>query len=895
MKLISCHIENFGKLHDYSVDFADGTNIICEENGWGKSTFAAFIRAMFYGLEGERKRSIEENERKRYKPWQGGIFGGQLLFEAQGKQYEVSRIFYDKEAQDEFEIRDAKTNLPTKDYTKKLGEELFQINRESFIRTIFIGQDECGTAPTDDINAKIGNLTDNSNDMNNFEAANARLTEIINRLNPSRATGSIAKRAGELTGLERLVQDGMGISGTIDTYQDYLQAESESYGQLKEQLKETGEKQTKVTELQRITAKKTEWNRLKKAVETRREELAEAKAKFPGDIPPVSDVKKHLADCSSMVRSAERAASYLLTDAEETEFSDLQNLFAQNVPESAEIQEMLSQVRTLGTLCREFSAEQLTPGEEARLEALEGNFSNDTESVSFISAKWNNRNTKKAALPSNQAALAALKATIAVPEKEKKKAFPKILGILFAAMGMILTAVGIGIILIAADTVTALSFSAIPGLIAAAIGAILLTVGLFTVQKQRTPRSASHSAPVSMPPEFISLQQAIEEDTFYIQEADEEVAAYLFAHEKIFDETTVSASLQELTEEYIEYTALRKKAQKAAASGKSAEIASTRERVCRFLETYGVLPSDARFTDDLYLIQSKSDRYAVLQNKKEKFKESDASYQSVCHEISSFLKKYGFVPLKDFDAQMRLIKDDLDTYQNLLKSYTEASDELAAFEEANPDMPDILAKELPEEELPSLEELNRKIMELTAEMESSHNTIIGYNKTLEGLRIQYDEWEENRVKLEEQTVLQQIEKTKYDHVLKARLYLGLAKESITAKYADPILKSFSKYYEMLTNAPADKFRMDANTSVTIEESGKQRETNTLSFGYRDLIGICLRIALVDAMYTEETPLLVMDDPFANLDDEKLAAGKRFLEEVAKKYQVVYFTCCSSRR
>ena len=84
MRLISCHIENFGKLQDCSMEFQNDLNVICEKNGWGKSTFAAFIRAMFYGLEGERKRNIEENERKRYKPWQGGIFGGQLVFEEHG-------------------------------------------------------------------------------------------------------------------------------------------------------------------------------------------------------------------------------------------------------------------------------------------------------------------------------------------------------------------------------------------------------------------------------------------------------------------------------------------------------------------------------------------------------------------------------------------------------------------------------------------------------------------------------------------------------------------------------------------------------------------------------------------------------------------------------------------
>ena len=33
MKIISCHIENFGKLHDCTLHFADGLNTFCEENG----------------------------------------------------------------------------------------------------------------------------------------------------------------------------------------------------------------------------------------------------------------------------------------------------------------------------------------------------------------------------------------------------------------------------------------------------------------------------------------------------------------------------------------------------------------------------------------------------------------------------------------------------------------------------------------------------------------------------------------------------------------------------------------------------------------------------------------------------------------------------------------------
>ena len=87
MQLIGCYINGFGKFTDKEFDFKKGCNVFCHENGFGKSTLATFIRVMFYGFAGESKRSELENERKRFKPWQGGIYGGNLTFEANGKRY----------------------------------------------------------------------------------------------------------------------------------------------------------------------------------------------------------------------------------------------------------------------------------------------------------------------------------------------------------------------------------------------------------------------------------------------------------------------------------------------------------------------------------------------------------------------------------------------------------------------------------------------------------------------------------------------------------------------------------------------------------------------------------------------------------------------------------------
>ena len=54
------------------------------------------------------------------------------------------------------------------------------------------------------------------------------------------------------------------------------------------------------------------------------------------------------------------------------------------------------------------------------------------------------------------------------------------------------------------------------------------------------------------------------------------------------------------------------------------------------------------------------------------------------------------------------------------------------------------------------------------------------------------------------------------------------------------------------------------------------------------------MAMIDAMYENEMPFLIFDDPFVNQDDERLKYGVRFLGEVGKEYQVIYLTCHTSR-
>ena len=80
----------------------------------------------------------------------------------------------------------------------------------------------------------------------------------------------------------------------------------------------------------------------------------------------------------------------------------------------------------------------------------------------------------------------------------------------------------------------------------------------------------------------------------------------------------------------------------------------------------------------------------------------------------------------------------------------------------------------------------------------------------------------------------------------------------------------------------------------MDENGKLRASDFLSDGYKDLVNFCSRMALVDALFKEVKPPVILDDPFVNLDDEKVPHALELLKEMAKEKQLLYFACHKSR-
>ena len=620
-----------------------------------------------------------------------------------------------------------------------------------------------------------------------------------------------------------------------------------------------------------MVAKKSEWERLKKAVDKKIGDKETYGQKFPGKIPALEEVKKKISECNDMGRTYDRMAMYHVTQEEKDNLDSLTNTFAQHTPLEADFEEMFSKAKKLSDLSQKYTSEQISYAEKERLDELEPCFANELESVTSVVGKWNNRNTKKAALPSKQAALMALKASIESqrPQQSKKISILFIIGIILAVTGLLIT----------------VTTSPIAGIIMVAVGVGVAVVGILANKKVEPVQSG-------ISPEFENLRRTIDEDEEFITKTDEEVEDYLLAHGKNFNEDTVSFVLQEITEESVEYASLKRKYEKSLDHTKQIDIENLRQVLMIFLSKYGIVSNDSKFVEDLYILKDKVEKYNILRDKQENLEKAEKEYETLRERLASFLNEYSYEVSNNISIQLSDIQDCVVNYENSIKALKDVEEELEQFEIAN--TISALNEIKIDESLPTLENLNQIIQQLTDEREKVHNNIGNYNKTLENLQEEYDEWEENCAKLKELKSIQSMEEKKYKCVSKAKKKLEMAKEVMTAKYADPILQGFSRYYEMISGDEAIHFHIDANTTVTVDELGKQRDTNTLSSGYRDLIGICLRISLVDAMYQEEEPPLIMDDPFTNLDDKKVNAGMDFVGKLAEKYQIIYFTCSASR-
>ena len=287
MKITKCYIENFGKLQNFTYNFDDGLNIIKEDNGFGKTTFATFIKSMFYGLDVSNRK--EDSDRVKYKPWQGGIFGGNIEFEIDGKRYRIERFFGSKSSEDTFKLYNLETNLESKDFSSNIGEEIFKINKEGYERSTYIPQGQIPVNMEDSINAKLGNVLENENDINTSEEAIKRILDSMKFYIMNGNKGMLNQKKERLNELNRKFENSKFDSENLEVRKKMLE---EKMQQIKQKEIERAEKQnllSKKMEQDRIQAKKETYDNIINKIEESKEKYEKIKSEFSSEIDDIDN------------------------------------------------------------------------------------------------------------------------------------------------------------------------------------------------------------------------------------------------------------------------------------------------------------------------------------------------------------------------------------------------------------------------------------------------------------------------------------------------------------------------------------------------------------------------------------------------------------------------------
>ncbi len=196
----------FGKLQQSELDLQPGLNLIYAPNESGKSTWTAFIRAMFYGLSTRERGTLAD--KNRYAPWNGSAMYGRLDLSDGDQHYTIMRNTRRANApMSGFSCTysDTAIAVPGMD-AQNLGESLLGVPREVFERSVLIRQSALVVDQDAELERRIASLITTGEEDTSYTEAYERLKKQLNRRKHN--------KSGSIPALEREIDE---LDDSLDT------------------------------------------------------------------------------------------------------------------------------------------------------------------------------------------------------------------------------------------------------------------------------------------------------------------------------------------------------------------------------------------------------------------------------------------------------------------------------------------------------------------------------------------------------------------------------------------------------------------------------------------------------------------------------------------------------
>lgn len=223
----------FGCLDGAELTLQPGLNDLCLPNEHGKSTWAAFVVAMFYGIDtAQRSARGRLPDKLRYAPWNGKAMEGILELEKDGKILVLQRTSAKGKPMGLLQVYEKETGLALPAYTaENCGMALLGVERSVFVRSAFLSGEELAVTQDGDLSRRLENLAAGGDSEDRYEEAAARLKQWKNRIR--------YHRSGRLPEVEEQLRQVEDSLSRLDRGEKTRQAMEESLGLLRTQRQQT--------------------------------------------------------------------------------------------------------------------------------------------------------------------------------------------------------------------------------------------------------------------------------------------------------------------------------------------------------------------------------------------------------------------------------------------------------------------------------------------------------------------------------------------------------------------------------------------------------------------------------------------------------------------------------
>ena len=863
MRLLRLHVENFGTLKDFSLEFEQGMNVLYRENGWGKSTLAVFIKAMLYGLPASSKRSLDENERKKYIPWQGGAYGGSLEFETAKGSFRAERFFGAKESGDSFSLFDLATNLPSQVYSQALGEELFGIDADGFERSTYLSQRSLtGGKDNNSISAKLGNLLDDVGDIGSYDTAIAALDKRRRYYVMTGNRGAIAEmeeaRLSLVTDLEhcRRVEEAMRLQEQeLAACTAQLTAARMTVAETRERMKRAalfgeraaliGQKNSMLAELSALSA-----------------ERARIDAFLGDPLPSSEELAEQRTHLEKLQQSRTRLESIPTEPRDAEQLHRLRQTYRTGMPNAADLERVTQDNEQM----RELRVRYDTLRESVMQGTSDERFAKGVPSAEALASAKESllraRSLQKTAgevVPSTRVGNRQLPFAI----------LTVVLGILLGILSFLPA--------FSAWSVALLSI----GCLAVVGGGVWSVVSLSVTAKKRKKAEERANKQARL------LAEA--------RRAEQSAVALLREYRMPVDDPAQAlAELTVMATRYREYVQKRHAVREELERIKQRH-AQISERIRTYLSHFA---GDCAVKDDyraqIERLIRESDLLVRLETEEMKRISDRRREQAIFDGLNAICR--AFSERYDPDGRMSPaeclshVGTQLHERERLCREIAQKEQALKSF---------VTDKKLDEtdvaEEVASPEALAAEERTLQAQITDLQRRQATLKGSVERLSQDVDRIPELEGEIAQLKIRIDEAKANAATVAHTAAFLEDAKNGLSTRYLDGMQASFREFLALVCEGEAPEAVMDTSFEVRLRESGQTRSMESFSRGWRDVVEFCTRLSLTDALYAEgEKPFLLLDDPFVNLDDRRLAAARQMLARIAEKYQILYAVCHKDR-